>query len=244
MFSSDFDPNEGTSDDWAPDDRESHGFDQSSLPVGGTLAVAKQRRVKRRTRAVSKLPVDKRARQGGWLFLVALGIFFLAGMILYGLYAYTRWETIERQTPLPGSLLISTALLLVISLMTHLATRSVRRDRFAETSVLLLSSVLLAILFTVLQCQAIYEMLMAMSDGSGTGVGIFGMVISLVVLHALHVLGGVIALGIVGALNTLGRYDHERHWPIDFSASYWHFLDLIWLIMLGIFWATSGGFAI
>lgn len=234
MFGSDFDPNDATSDD----------RDQSSLPVGDSSPLGKQRRVKRRSRAVNQLPVDKRARQGGWLFLVALAVFFMAGMVLYGLYAFTRWDTIQRQTPLPGSLLISTALLLVISLMTHLATRSVRRDRIAATSVLLLSSVLLAILFTVLQCQAIYEMLLAMADGRGTGVGIFGMVISLVVLHALHVLGGVIALGIVGALNTLGRYDHERHWPIDFSATYWHFLDLVWLIMLGIFWATSGGFSI
>ena len=68
------------------------------------------------------------------------------------------------------------------------------------------------------------------------------MVIVLAVLHGLHVAGGVIALGIVAARAAIGRYDHERYWAVDFSALYWHFLDVIWLCMLTAFWWTTGGF--
>jgi cytochrome c oxidase subunit 3 len=70
------------------------------------------------------------------------------------------------------------------------------------------------------------------------------MVIVLAVLHALHVMGGIIALALVTARAGLGRYDHERFWAIQFSAYYWHFLDLVWIVMLVAFWATSGGFVL
>ena len=70
------------------------------------------------------------------------------------------------------------------------------------------------------------------------------MVYVLALLHALHVAGGVVALGIVSTRSWLGRYDHERHWPVDFTAQYWHFLDAVWIFMLAAFWLTTGGFEI
>ena len=76
----------------------------------------------------------------------------------------------------------------------------------------------------------------------GTRKGVVGMVVVLAVLHALHVLGGVVALGLVAVRSLKGRYDHERHWPVDFTAQYWHFLDVVWLCMLAVFWLTTGGF--
>ena len=74
------------------------------------------------------------------------------------------------------------------------------------------------------------------------GFTLLEMVVVLAILHALHVAGGVIALAIVSILALLGRYDHERHGPVDFAAQYWHFLDAVWLCMLAAFWLTSGGF--
>ena len=68
------------------------------------------------------------------------------------------------------------------------------------------------------------------------------MVVVLAILHALHVLGGIFALGIVSVRTAMGQYDHERHWPVDFAAHYWHFLDLVWIVMLTTFWLTTGGF--
>ncbi len=32
-----------------------------------------------------------------------------------------------------------------------------------------------------------------------------------------------------------GSYDHERHWPVDICATYWHFLDVVWVVMLVTF---------
>ncbi|MEO1524334.1 MAG: cytochrome c oxidase subunit 3 [Planctomycetota bacterium] len=188
------------------------------------------------------LPADKRVQQGGWLFLLSLLIFFLSSILLFGLYAYTRRDDPQNNVPLPGSFLISTICLLVISGLVHAATRTVRRDRFQATAWLLGISTLAAIVFTVVQCFAMNKMLLGPAMFSGTGKGVAGMVVVLAILHALHVLGGIFALGIVGARSMSGVYDHERHWPVDFAAQYWHFLDLVWVCMIVTFWLTTGGF--
>ncbi len=190
------------------------------------------------------LPSDQRHRLGGYLFLVSLLVFFLASILLYLLYAHWRRGDVESQTPLPPIFLISTVCLMLVSGLVHLATRTVRRDRRVMTCLLLLCSGLTAILFVGMQYEAMGEMLSGPALGGGTGRGVAGMVVVLALLHALHVAGGIIALGIVSVRAMMGRYDHERHWPVDFAAQYWHFLDVIWLCMLAAFWMTTGGFTL
>ena len=188
------------------------------------------------------LPVDRRIRQGGWLFLLSLLIFFLSSILLYAIYAYTRRDDPQNEVPLPSAFLVSTVCLVAISVLVHLATRSVRRDRFRATAWLLGVSTVAAVVFTVVQCFAMNEMLLGPAMFSGTSKGVAGMIVVLAILHALHVLGGIFALGIVGIRSLRGVYDHERHWPVDFAAHYWHFLDLVWICMLLAFWLTTGGF--
>ena len=189
-----------------------------------------------------RLPSDNRHQLGGILFLVSLLIFFLSSILLYLIYAWTRRDDPQSQASLPASFLISTACLMIISILVHTATRSIRRDRHLATFLLLSISGLSATLFMGIQYYAMTDMLSGPALRGGTGRGVAGMVAVLALLHALHVAGGVIALGIVSVRSLLGRYDHERHWPVDFAAQYWHFLDLVWVSMLVAFWLTTGGF--
>lgn len=176
------------------------------------------------------------------MFLGTLMIFFLSSLLLYAIYAVTRRDDVQSAVPLPFSFLSSTALLLGISVLVHLATRSVRRSKRWTTSVYLLVSAFAALFFMMIQYTSMIELLSGPALRGGTGKGVAGMIVVLAFLHALHVAGGVIALGIVAVRSGLGRYDHERHWPVDFAAHYWHFLDLVWLCMLAAFALTTGGF--
>jgi cytochrome c oxidase subunit 3 len=47
--------------------------------------------------------------------------------------------------------------------------------------------------------------------------------------HALHVLSGVIFLGIVYRNGRKGLYNQERHFPVEAAAIYWHFVDVVWV---------------
>ena len=188
------------------------------------------------------LPSDVRHHMGGYLFLGSLLIFFLSSILLYGIYAYARRGDAQSAAPIPNTFLISTACLILISGLVHAASVMIRRDRYQLTSALLLTSSLAAIGFVWMQCQAMYGMLNGPALSGGTGKGVAGMLVVLAFLHALHVAGGIVALAIVSFHSLHGRYDHERHWPVDFAAQYWHFLDVIWLFMLAVFWMTTGGF--
>jgi len=188
------------------------------------------------------LPIDHRAKQGAWLFLGMLLVFFLSSLLLYALYAISRRDDPYSSATLPWSFLTSTACLVAISGLLHAATRAVRRDRVAKTTALLATSGVAAILFLGIQVVAMSQMLQETTLQAGNGRGLVGMVVVLAFLHALHVAGGVIALGIVAARSAIGRYDHERHFAVDFAAHYWHFLDAIWIAMLAAFWFTTGGF--
>lgn len=48
-------------------------------------------------------------------------------------------------------------------------------------------------------------------------------------MHALHVLSGIIFLGIVGNNARHGHYSAERHWAVEAAAVYWHFVDVVWI---------------
>ncbi len=100
----------------------------------------------------------------------------------------------------------------------------------------------MAVLFMIIQCFAMSDILMGPALYGGTSKGVAGMVVALAIVHGLHVLGGVIALGAVAHGAMSGKYDHERHWPVDFAAQYWHFLDAVWILMLIVFWFSTGGF--
>ena len=68
---------------------------------------------------------------------------------------------------------------------------------------------------------------------------LYGFTLFLVIVHALHVIGGVAGLVFLLFGISRGAYDHERHFPVRFCALYWHFLDIVWIIMLAGFGLTA-----
>ena len=54
---------------------------------------------------------------------------------------------------------------------------------------------------------------------------------ALVGLHAFHVLTGVLALAVVLNLGAIGHYGPDDHWPVEGVVKYWHFVDLMWVVI-------------
>ena len=63
----------------------------------------------------------------------------------------------------------------------------------------------------------------------------YGLVFFLILVHALHVVGGIVALGIVTFRARRRKYDHENYMGVQFAARYWHFLDVVWIGMFTMF---------
>jgi cytochrome c oxidase subunit 3 len=62
--------------------------------------------------------------------------------------------------------------------------------------------------------------------------GVYGAVLfGLTGVHALHVLTGVILLLLVWNLGRKGHFSAERHWGVEATAIYWHFVDVVWVFL-------------
>ena len=50
-------------------------------------------------------------------------------------------------------------------------------------------------------------------------------------LHALHVIGGLTALGVLTVLVLRGRFVGGRVTPLELGVLYWHLVDVVWIFL-------------
>jgi len=165
-----------------------------------------------------------------WLFLLSLGILFAAAT---GGYLLLRVRAEAWPPPgmpaLPAGLWLSTALVLLISAAIQWALLSVRRDRSGTLIGALLITTLLALLFLVSQAVN-WAWLIAMHATAGASLYLFTFYL-LTGLHGAHVLGGLGLQAVVTARAFAGRYSAAHHAGVKYAAMYWHFLDVVWLVL-------------
>lgn len=181
---------------------------------------------------------DLRRAQGAWLLLASLSVFFAATIILYAIYVILRMTSPEHPVApfyLPLNFVATTVILIGISACLHLAVEAVRREARTDLLRYLVLSLILALAFFAVQSFGMAWVVSRFADDQSPNRSLYGMTFVLALLHALHVVGGLIALCVVVARAWHGRYDHESYFAIRFSAWYWHFLDIVWLLMLVAF---------
>lgn len=178
---------------------------------------------------------DMRRSQGAWLLLISLSVFFAATIILYAIYVVLRMTSGEQTVArfdLPLNFVGTTVILIAISTCMHLAVEAVRREARVDLLRYLILSLILAVAFFVVQSFGMAWIVSRFADDQSPSRSLYGMTFVMAFLHALHVVGGLVGLCIVVARAWRRRYDHESYFAIRFCALYWHFLDIVWLLML------------
>jgi len=139
---------------------------------------------------------------------------------------------------LPPVLLASTVVLIFSSGTMIAATRAAEVGDARSLARWMTAPFVLAILFLVAQGIAWGELI-------DLGVGIDSNLWAwtfyvLTALHALHVLGGIVPMGVVTQHALRHRYSVENHRGVTYVGMYWHFLDVAWLgLYATLWWATS-----
>lgn len=187
------------------------------------------------------LPEDRRSRQAAWLLIASLAIFFFASIILYVLYVGSRGveEEFKQSFYLPTSFIASTAMLVGVSVALQMAGKAAEQDRNESLIFLIIVSIALALLFFIVQTQGMVWLIQETKGPSQKRNGVYAYTVLLALVHALHVLGGFIAMIVVLVRAILNKYDHERNYGVKFCALYWHFLDVVWVVLLIGFGITS-----
>ncbi|MFO1066642.1 MAG: cytochrome c oxidase subunit 3 [Pirellulales bacterium] len=173
--------------------------------------------------------------QGAWLLLISLGVFFIACIILYAVYVALRLKN-DHGVIEPFSLnrwfILTTVILIGVSTLMNLAVSAVKREARVDLLRYLVLAFILSLVFFGIQSLCMADLVDKFTGDSSVGRTLHGLTFVLAFLHALHVFGGLIASGLVLVGAWKGKYDHESYFPIRFSALYWHFLDVVWVLMI------------
>ncbi len=137
-----------------------------------------------------------------------------------------NWFSFE----LPVVLYYSTAVMLVSSLTMWLAERHFKNREMASYRNLLTATFVLGILFVVLQVAGFY-ILTKNGLPLQKNVSISFLYI-LIGVHALHVIGGIVALIVMFAKAFSSSTRNYNAVPVEVVSTYWHFVDVLWIYLL------------
>jgi len=103
----------------------------------------------------------------------------------------------------------------------------------AQFRTLFMVTLVLGIVFVFLQWTGFSYLWHHGVQFEGAGAGQFLYIIF--GLHALHVLGGIIALMIIAGQQYFSKSRSYNATPIEVMATYWHFVDILWIYLLVFF---------
>lgn len=137
-----------------------------------------------------------------------------------------NWATFN----LPGAFWYSTAIILLSSVTMFMALRAFKERAMSRYRSFMMATMVLGVLFIVLQVIGFQQLW-------GKGITLQGNVsysflYVIVGLHALHVIGGVIALIVMSVKAFSSRVRNYSSVPVELISTYWHFVGILWLYLL------------
>ncbi len=141
-----------------------------------------------------------------------------------------NWQEVKT----PQVFWYSTAAILLSSLTIQMGLRSFKQREMNRYRQLIAATTILGIIFIVLQWIGFKQLWNSGIQFKGiAGAGQFLYVIF--GLHALHVLGGAIALIVMFIKAFFGKTKTYASTGVEVMATYWHFVDVLWIYLFVFF---------
>ena len=170
---------------------------------------------------------------GVWTFIASETIFFASLISTYLIYkgrnlsGPTAKEILE--IPLTSG---STFILLMSSLLMVLALAALQRGDYRWSRIWLFGTIGFGLLF--LGGQA-YEFTHFYHEGLALQTNLFSQTFyTLVGFHGAHVTIGVLWLLVLGIASIMGGLPSKRSLALDCAALYWHFVDIVWIVIFSL----------
>ena len=176
---------------------------------------------------------------GIWIFvLIDMSVFGL----LFLVYALTRYDQpalfAKSQQALDVVLgLVNMVVLLTSSWFVALAVQCARANQNIQTTVMLVLGMLCGLIFAVIK---IVEYTTKLNAGISMLTNDFFMYYYILTfIHFMHVLAGVVVLGVMAAKVRRGGYGAGNTQGIETGATYWHMVDLLWVMLFPLLYMAS-----
>jgi cytochrome c oxidase subunit 3 len=167
---------------------------------------------------------------------IGLGVFLAVVGSLFALFisAYSmRMNMVDWRTlPVPRLLWFNTGVLVVSSIALQWAHMAARRNDIDGVFAGLLAGGASAVTFLAGQLLAWQELNVAGYFVASNPANSFFYLIT--AAHGLHLMGGLVALGRTTAKVWRGAEMPQVRLSVELCTIYWHFLLLVWLVLLGL----------
>lgn len=182
----------------------------------------------------------------GMILFITSEVMFFAG--LFGAYFNVRanaphWPPIQANgeafhVDMLPLVLPATILLISSSFTCQFAIWAIRRDD--RTAFLRNMAVTVAIGVVFLIFQATDYSILG-SEGVTLSAGTFGTTyFTLTGFHGAHVFGGVIMLSVVLYRGIAGQFSSKHHDAVEAASLYWHFVDVVWVLLFSLLYLLPG----
>jgi cytochrome c oxidase subunit 3 len=155
-----------------------------------------------------------------------LWLFFLSETFLFSALGTARFVIAGTDRPEDLNQLLGlgiTSILLVSSLTAYRSEVAMARGDRQAFSRNLLVTIALGLVFAIGVGFEWSTAEFKLSDPFGTAF------FSMTGVHAAHVVSGIIMLGMVYLLAHRGHFSAERHWGVEATIKYWHFVEVVWV---------------
>ena len=170
-----------------------------------------------------------------WLGIVGSILIFTA---LLGIYVIRKVGPNWRETPLPGVFWLSTVVIILSSVSLHEAKEAFHKERFPLYRICLSITIFLGMVFVGTQGYGWLHMVEQGFPMRGNPSA--GFVYVLTGLHVVHVLGGLVYMGVLlrEAMKNQSYIDSfvysvnpPNRLKIKLLTTYWYFADVLWLYL-------------
>lgn len=164
-----------------------------------------------------------------WFSMISM-IMVFAGLTSAYVVSKSRidWKSFE----MPVAFMFSTAAMLLSSLTFHFAKKATEKDKRNATTWLLLTTLVLGILFVILQFEGFKELISLGFHPTGpTSTVTTSFLYIVVVVHLAHLAGGLISILVVIYNHFKQKYNSSQTLGLELGAMFWHFLDFLWLYL-------------
>ncbi len=173
-----------------------------------------------------------------WVFLASESIFFAAFITTFVIY---RGRSVSGPGPREVLTLfvplVMTIVLLISSVTMVQALQAIKEGSRTRMWQFLLATAFLGLAFLGLKGNEYAHLI---QEGVTPSSNIFGSVYFTVTgLHALHVIVGIVWILAVVAKAWRGAFSATNYLPVELAGLYWHFVDLVWVLIFMVVYLTE-----
>jgi nitric oxide reductase NorE protein len=180
-------------------------------------------------RVDGKLPGDSNM----WVMVLGDMVIFAGYFVIFMIYrAMNRQEFLLAQQHLNIAIgVTNTVVLLTSSWLVARAVQTARAAQFEDSTRLVWGGAIGGVTFIVLKS---YEWASKILAGQTNSEMFYSFYYVITGVHMVHVLIGLIVLGVV--VRELRNPAKRRPWMAEAGATYWHMVDLLWVIIFALFY--------